>query len=32
MLNDQTSQTTMLMRWHSSMSLFNLYIKDWRLE
>ena len=32
MMIDQASQTTILMSWHISTSLFNLYIKDWKLE
>jgi len=32
MLNDQASQTTILMRWHASTSIFYIYIKDCRLE
>ena len=32
MVLDQASLTTLMMRWHSSTSLFKLYIKDWILE
>jgi hypothetical protein len=32
MMIDQPSLTTLLMRWHYSTSLCNLYIKDWWLE
>jgi len=32
MLIGQASLTTLMMCWHSSTSLFNIYINDWRLE